>query len=396
MKICVISNLFPPHMRGGAERVAYRIARGLVERGHEVSVISTRPRRTSVQESEEEGMKVYRFRPQNLYYTLEDRIMPFWKRLIWHVYDLLGKANAKKVISVVDSIKPDLVITHNLKGIGVQIPTLIQGRYPHLHLLHDVQLVIPSGLLIKGEENNWLNNGPLQKMYEQAANKALGEPDLILSPSQFLLDYHLEHGFFPNSASKVLPNPAPEFGGFGREKPTGSVNIVYLGSLEEHKGIKFMVESLRSGDLDFQLTLAGKGSLDTYAGEVAAADNRIKFFGAFTLEQAAELLSNADCFVVPSLCYENSPTVIYEGLSCGVPVVAAKIGGISELVDEGENGYLFEAGNSKSMLEQLARVHQERDHWFVRSDEIIMQTSKWAMTNYLDRFETILKEIKQD
>ena len=393
MKICIISNLFPPHVRGGAERVADRIAQALVERGHKVSVISTHPDQGDVLSSKENKMQVHRFRPKNIYYVLEDQKQPFWKRAIWHLVDLFGTDSAKRVGQILQQEKPDLVLTHNLKGIGLTIPKAIQkAKIPHVHLLHDVQLIIASGMLIHGDEGHWMNKGRLQEWYQSAARRAFGSPDVVLSPSKFLLDYHTRRGFFPDSQTKVLPNPAPEFGGVERQKLKGPLRLLFLGSLEDHKGLAWLLETLRPLEADFELTVAGKGSLESRAKNLATIDERFKFYGPFDKEEEADMLGQSDCLIVPSLCYENSPTVIYESLSCGVPVVASNIGGVPELIQPGENGYLFEPGNGADLLEQLQRIAEERKEWYKKSDEIRMSMTEHAMTHYLDRLEDIIKK----
>ena len=91
----------------------------------------------------------------------------------------------------------------------------------------------------------------------------------------------------------------------------------------------------------------------------AAGDDRISFPGPYDQDQLAQVLADADVLVVPSTWYENTPFVILEAFEAGVPVVASDLGGMSELVDPGQNGYLFEAGNATSLATVLRDL---RDH----------------------------------
>jgi len=395
MHICIVSNLFPPHMRGGAERVAFRVGKGLRDRGHQVSVISTKPEGSEIDKSVEDGMKIFRFKPRNIYYQLDDYKQNVIKKHIWHVLDMYDPKNAKTVAGMLDEIKPDVVVTHNLKGIGLSIPKAIQKKFPHVHVLHDVQLVIPSGLLIRGEEEDKTNTGFVQKWYEKATVKLMGKPDLVISPSKFLLDFHKEHGLFDGVQSEVLANPTPEFGIAERKKQSGPLKILYLGSLEPHKGIEFLLETCKDPDVYCELMIAGKGSLADLVKQTADEYPKIDFFGEYNLSEAGELLGQSDVSVVPSLCYENSPTVIYESLSCGVPVIASAIGGISELIKPGENGFLFEPNDKQSFLDKLEQLYYKRDEWFERGDEIRMSMSEYSMTYYLDQFGKTLKKMLQ-
>ncbi|WP_454248361.1 glycosyltransferase [Pseudomonas sp. F-14 TE3623] len=67
----------------------------------------------------------------------------------------------------------------------------------------------------------------------------------------------------------------------------------------------------------------------------------------------AERFAQAHVFVLPSVCPENQPVTITEAMACGLPVVASRIGGISELVDNGNTGFLFEHGNAEELAERL-------------------------------------------
>ena len=65
--------------------------------------------------------------------------------------------------------------------------------------------------------------------------------------------------------------------------------------------------------------------------------------------------------VIPSICYDNSPLVVYESFSTGTPVIGSNIGGIPELVEEGYNGFLFESGNYLSLKEKLVKVINDKE-----------------------------------
>ena len=94
------------------------------------------------------------------------------------------------------------------------------------------------------------------------------------------------------------------------------------------------------------LVFAGDTTLDDDAGDLIAKGGDP--FAAFE-----SFFAKADITIVPSLCYENSPTVIFESFSYHTPVLASNIEGIAELIKEGENGLTFIAGNEASLLQKL-------------------------------------------
>ncbi|MFH1565247.1 MAG: glycosyltransferase family 4 protein, partial [bacterium] len=146
-------------------------------------------------------------------------------------------------------------------------------------------------------------------------------------------------------------------------------NFLFIGHIEHHKGILFLIDAFNSlrnrhrvGSatspnlpddkmlLNTELDIIGDGSLLEKSKKIAK-DN-INFFGRLSHAETLNKIQATDFVIMPSLCYENSPNVISEALSAGKPVIAADIGGAAELVKP-ENGYKFEAGNKKDLINKI-------------------------------------------
>ncbi len=323
MKICLISNLFPPISRGGAEKVAKIVADGLKSAGHEVFVISTKP--LSGWESlkptvaDEGGIKVYRFYPANIFYYLND-----WKhnalwRAKWHFWDMFNFHSRAMVKKILKKERPEIVMTHNLMGIGFLVPGAIRGlRVKHVHTLHDVQLAVPSGLIIKGKEESWEQRTWLRKIYEVVCRWLFGSPDVVVSPSKWLMDFYAQKGFFKNSKKIVLPNPtvaAPFSIASSFEKNESEENdklsLLYLGQIEEHKGILFLIKTLskffhdrekilvREAAIDWQLHIVGNGSKMEEVKKMVGDDKRFIVHGKLPSEKIAKIFNEVDLTIVP-------------------------------------------------------------------------------------------------
>ncbi|HCU31205.1 MAG: Glycosyltransferase [Candidatus Uhrbacteria bacterium GW2011_GWE2_45_35] len=400
MKIAVITNLYPPISRGGAEKVAQRIVGELVRRGHKVMVISTMPlcgSGTMTPEVRETlGETVYRFYPLNLYYVLKDYKFPYLMRALWHLIDLFSASSAKRIENILREEKPDMVLTHNLKGIGLRVPQAIKNlNLPWIHTLHDVQLSVPSGLLIYGKNLNLVEN-VLRRPYEVSVRSVFGRPDLVISPSKFLADFYLERGFFKGLEIRVISNPAPEHDFCARSvRMPGPLRLLVASQLERHKGILELLEAVNLLEIPFELHIAGDGTLATTVQEFSKKDSRIIYHGFVSSTSLGQLFEIVDAVVVPSKCYENSPTIIYETLQAGLPVIASDIGGVGELVKDGEHGFLVEPGRAAALAEAIRKFAAEKEVFRARCEEIRAASFRYSLKTYVDNLERIMLEVKE-
>lgn len=398
MKIAVLTNLYPPIVRGGAENVAKRIVTELKSRGHDVFVVSTEPYKKwwsfFLRKDSFSAVRVYRVRPFNFYHLLYDYKYPFLLRALWHLIDLYSPTVVGQVKRLFEYEKPDVVLTHNLKGLSLRLPKAIRSlNLPWIHTVHDVQLCIPSGLLIYGKRN-WLNHTWLQKGYERSVKRIFGSPDMVISPSYFLYDFYKKRHFFGSSDFKILPNPAPHFKKrLSHQRPEGPLRLLFIGQLEKHKGILFLIQALKKTSIPFELHIAGEGTLTNEITKITFSDQRITYHGFVSTEQIQDLFHVMDVLVVPSLCYENSPTVIYESLQIGIPVMASNIGGVGELVLEGKNGFLFEPCNRQAFLECLEKMYEQREYFWSQSEEIHETVKPYALEHYIDSLEKMMEQV---
>jgi glycosyltransferase involved in cell wall biosynthesis len=355
MKICLISNLYEPYARGGAERIVKLTAEELAK-NHEVCLISTKPftKLSDLKAGVEMkgSLKIHRFFPLNIFYYLNDYKHSMPIRFFWHFFDVFNWHSAILTRQIVKRENPDLIIIHNLKGLGFLIPRALKSLNKKIvQVLHDAQYAIPSGLIIKGQEKDFLTDGFLTKMYQAICRWLLKPINTVISPSKWLLEFYNKKGYFVNSKKSVMRNPivnvSSEINSRGESKDLGK--IAFIGQIEKHKGVEFLLESVK--DLpQVKLTVVGDG---TMLKSLKERFSNVNFLGKLNHEQMRDVFAKNAYVVVPSLCYENSPTVIYESFSCGRPVIVADIGGAAELVKGENTGFVFEAGNKADLIEKI-------------------------------------------
>jgi len=139
--------------------------------------------------------------------------------------------------------------------------------------------------------------------------------------------------------------------------------IGFVGTLVWHKGAHVLLEALRRLPPDrVSLTLLGDPEAFpgyTRALRAAARGLPVTFAGPFEGARTSDVYAALDVLVVPSLWPENSPLVIHEAFQAGVPVVAARVGGIPDLVGDGISGLLYEAFDAAGLAASLGRLLDE-------------------------------------
>ncbi len=362
MEIAVINNIYAPYDRGGAEQVVKKTIDDLLKQDHEVVLITGTPDKEEIISGN--NLIIYRIRPNNVYFYTSGHKHSAIIRLMWHAVNITNIFTANKVKKILLQEKPDIVHTHNLMGLSFLIPDVIRSQdIYHVHTNHDVQLVEPSGMIIKQKENSWRYNGIFTKIYSFITKNLFGSPDIIISPSEFLNNFYDSRGFFKDSKKVVVRNPIPfsKTHDLLQQKDSVNTKLLYVGQIENHKGIEILVRAFMNvQNINLQLDILGSGSELENLKKLAHDDNRITFHGRSSRQKVADFFKKSDVTVVPSLCYENSPTVIFESFFFGVPVLASKMEGIAELIEEGKNGITFEAGNIDKLSEKIKNLDKQK------------------------------------
>lgn len=347
MKIGVLNNLYEPFNRGGAEKITAALIGDLQAQGQEVFLITTKPPKTPAPIAL--GLKIYHL--NSSYYNLSG--WPLWQRFFWQAANIFSFRSARQIKKILRQEKPDLIITHNLMGLGFLAPRIIKNlKIRHEHFLHDIQLLHPSGLMFYGQEKKI--DSLAARLYQALTRCLFASPAQVTSPSQWLLGQYQQRGFFRKSELIVKPfkrsknQPADKSGrkNFGR-------TFLFVGQMVKHKGIFLLIKAFKElDDSQARLSMVGNGADLNEAKKLAENDGRINFF-PWSEETESQQMAGSDFLVVPSLCYENSPTVIYKAQAVGLPVIASDLGGIPEIV--GQADFLFKP-ELKNLTELLKTI----------------------------------------
>jgi len=143
-----------------------------------------------------------------------------------------------------------------------------------------------------------------------------------------------------------------------RHYPTGeALTFFYAGHLKEHKGIHLLLAAFqRLPAQPIRLQVYGSGPLEQVVRHQMQSDRRISFGGLYTNTQLGKLLGQVDVVVVPSTWHENLPLIMQEAQACGVPTLVSDVGGMTECVTDGVNGFTFRVGDVDDLQRKLQMI----------------------------------------
>lgn len=217
--------------------------------------------------------------------------------------------------------------------------------------------------------------------------------DFFVTPSTFAREKMIRGEFNPR---KVIHIPTMVTMPKGPPAPLPAAQeILFIGRLSPEKGIPTLLDAFKlMRNEKARLSIVGDcGS--PYACQLQATisgdlRNRITFHGYLNQEQIGVLIERASCIVAPSVCYENQPNSVLEGMSHARPVIVSDLGSMKELVANGETGYRFEAGNASDLaakLDDLLRSPETAKEMGLRARDYVL--SQHSLQKHLCSLEEL-------
>jgi glycosyltransferase involved in cell wall biosynthesis len=346
LKFLMTSTFYPPHHIGGdANHVKY-LAEELSKLGHEVHVFYNK-----------DAFVVKKRNSPPVIASQQDAIIHIYKsplNLTPYVVYFFGNSPhiIKAFNTLINKTKPEIVHHHNVSLLGYGIINK-RGPYANIYTAHDYWLICPQNDLRRNGIRECFGKSciacalkrkkpPQLWRYYDSFKKNLCDLDLIIAPSTYL-QQRLSREF--DIKSVVIQNFAP--------LPPSYINrnvysdyYLFVGSLEEHKGIMNLLEVFRESydKIGARLLIVGKGSLETRIEHFIkkhSLTNSIVFIGSVNKGELYSLYQSARALIIPSTWPENSPLVALEALSVGTPVIASNRGGLPEIVGKVDPKLIF-------------------------------------------------------
>lgn len=394
MKILIIAEIFFPDKIGGAGKYAYHAAKGLIDKGHQVWVITRRVNALSKKEVID-GIKLFRvnwsnrLNPLRPFLFLKEIGETFEELCIKNNFDLIvfnqpfsavsvllsNKAKSiSKIYNFYSSWADEFEIKSFLKH-NPYMPTVVLKRFflwPIILLMRTIEKIV------------------------------ISKSDKIITLSQYTQD-RLQHLYaVPTEQIKII-SPCVDIEKF---KPVnnqernilrlklgiseGNFILITARNLVPRMGLDNLILAmglLVREKANVKLIIAGGGflesSLKMLAGHLGLSD-KIKFVGALSEDMLVNYYQASDMFVLPTRFLEGFGIATIEALACGLPALGTPIGGTVEVLSKLDKNFLFSGTGAKCIAEkiiELINITQDRLALSKRCRDFILE-------NYsLNKFE---------
>jgi glycosyltransferase involved in cell wall biosynthesis len=280
----------------------------------------------------------------------------------------------------IDEVRPDLMHTHNLHP---QISPAAYyaaalGNVAAVHTLHSYKMMCPKGQLFReghlcelcvGKTIAW--PGVMRGCYRgsRAATAAVAavfglhrivgtwkdKVDLYFAQTEFAKRKYVESGL-PENKIRVKPNFVADAGvGLG-----DGGYALFVGRLNEEKGVPVLLDAWRSIGLSLPLQICGTGPLESIVRSAKVPG--VEYLGVRPLTEILKRMKRAVVVIVPSVWYEGTPRTTVEAYACGTPVIASRLGAMELNVKHGVTGLHFEPGNAAALAGQVRMLLESPEH----------------------------------
>lgn len=353
MNICLVSIGFTPEDGGGIGTYIINLAKGLRRLGHNIFVIT----RTYGGDKAEiiDGVRVYRYRSR--YIPKLEKLLPNleWSRFV-----------SGKIEALDREFGLDIIEFPNWEGVGFwyggkkkRKPVVTRFHTPYFEMLtYDSRT---QKVTMGDKFLCWLEK------------RASLSADAMVCSTRFHADFMIKSYGLEKNAIHILPLGielcAPPAGYGSRNDP---LKILYVGRLEHRKGTMSLIRAIpqvcaEAGNVQF--LIAGKDRAHAPGGilhqeyfrrHYSQYGGKVKFLGFVADEEVRRLYADCDIFAAPSL-YESFGLIYVEAMMNGKPVIGCRAGGIPEVVDHGESGFLIEPDDDKALARRIIELARDYD-----------------------------------
>lgn len=365
---------------GGGTTIPRLAAKELVRRGWDVTVFHAATAQLpgeppyTVRESEEDGVRLVGV--HNRAHGLWDIEAP--RR------EIDDPPVTAAFTALVDRLRPDVAHVHNLHNLGASLLDVLAARGVRTYFTtHNYWLLCPRAYLFKADLS--LCDGPQggsacascagshdREGYEErfsAIRERFGRSvQACMTVSHAVRRTLTAQGYDPQQLDVVrqcVPAQDEAWERVGRDRVPGRVDpgrlvVAFAGSVYPHKGAQLLAEAAQRCEHEVLVRIHGEIP-DAMRERIAAIDRRgvVELAGAFSPSELPELLAQVDVCALPSLWWDCAPLTAGEALAARVPLLAPRMGGLAEAIEDGVDGLAFDGGDVDGLAAAIDRLAGE-------------------------------------
>ncbi len=392
MKILMVEDL--GFDNGGISSYLINATKILKKEGHTVKILSS-----DVDPEEKHSDKKayvysdYKFRSFNKY-----RII----RLIMSIFNPFSYLKIKQILK---EFKPDIVHLNNFLNIASPSILCCLKNIPTILTIHDYSIACPTGFRMLPLKVCNLSYGKncikcigikgyyYEKIKRKISERLFKNIDLFITPSIKLKKDLMKTGIL-NIRNIYTGIKLLEY-----SKLIEGNNLLYVGRLSKEKGVKYLLKAMiditkKIPTVHLNITGSGpeKENLEELIKELKL-EKKVSFIGQVPNKEIEWYYKISNILIVPSICEEVFPLVGIEAMSVGRPVIASRVGGIPEWLDDGKTGFLVDPGNPPQIAEKVIQLFTNRKLMEKMGENGRKKAEQFDIKNHIKKIETIYQEV---
>jgi len=357
--------MYPPHHLGGYELSCQDVVARWRAKGHKVVVLTSDLHLERAHQPRDEEPDVER--TLRFYWRDHEILRPSWRESL-----AIERWNQDRLKQTIDRLRPDVVSAWNMGAMSLgMLQTVGELQIPQVYVVCDDWLI--HGPII----DSWSNRFRKHRLLARVARKLLGVPTLF-EPSSYnpavcfvsdtIRARAQQHASWVPKRSMIAYTGIDHSDFPLREMPPPrewSWKLLYVGRVEERKGVHVAVEAMARLPSEATLEIAGPADERYLPGLQARIDeldltDRV-VFTTYPRTELPDVYASADVFLFPVLWDEPFGLVPLESMACATPVIATGMGGSKEFLFDDVNCLITPPGDAAALSESIKRLASDRD-----------------------------------
>jgi len=389
MKVAIVSSSYHPYYKGGGEYSVKKLAEGLVHENHEVIVISAY---YHYLEENINGVKVYRVKHPNIYWSYDSAKQSSLNKLVWHIKEGFNKNVANTIEPILNKEKPDVLHIRNSEDFTYAPVIAKKLSIPVVVTTNSCTWLCPRGTMHR-EEKNCIGQCKDCQILTFSKKQVSKKVDAVVGVSKYMTELHQHYNYFPNAtratiytAAKPTPHELPI-------DTSHAITLGYIGRIHPIKGVIELIQAFKKiSFFEVSLIVAGDGPKDYVdkCKSIASNDNRISFIGKV---ESQSFYKQVDVVVISSLVNDAFPRVLVEAYSHRRPVVASNTGGTPEMVRNNKTGFLYDPTDESDLIRALNKAASLRKNELLSMQANIAAFTAKEFQNDIKQYISIYKSL---